>query len=147
MSHHHKVAEIKKALETYHGCVHLAAESLGVWPSAVYARIKKSPELQELVDSFSGRLVDFAELKLEQAVRNGDRWAVLFTLRTKGRHRGYVEKKEIETNGHLHYETTPHVGPELDKAISRVLGVLETGRETSPSCPGDELPEGFRAPD
>lgn len=147
MSRHHSLSEVKKALETYHGCVHLAAESLGVWPSAVYARIGKSPQLKELVEAYGGRLLDLAELKLEQAIRDGERWAILFLLRTKGRHRGYVEKQEIDASGHMHIDVQPKIGAELDRDIERILAVLGAGREAGPTSPGDQLPQGFGAPD
>ena len=55
MSRHHTLAEIKEALVTYHGGVYLVAESLGIWPQAIYARIKKSPELQQLLDLYDRR--------------------------------------------------------------------------------------------
>ena len=146
MGRHHSLAEIRKALETHRGCVYLAAESLGLWPSAVYARIAKSPELRELLDLYDGRLVDLAELKLQQAVRDGERWAVQFLLKTKGRSRGYVERQEVEASGRVKLELEPKVGPELDRAIGRILDVLASGREASALRPGDTVPQGFRAP-
>jgi hypothetical protein len=143
MSRHHTLAEIRAALETYHGCVYLAAESLGIWPSAIYARIAKSPELRQLQDLHDGRRTDAAELKLEQAIRNGEPWAIQFQLKTKGRNRGYVERQEVDTHGHIHVEVEPKVGPELKKAIQRTLDVLGSGGPTSPLGPDAKLPPGF----
>lgn len=144
MSRHHSLAEIKGALETYHGCVYLAAESLGVWPSAVYARIKKSPELQQLLDLYDGRRTDAAELKLEQAIREGEPWAIQFQLKTKGRNRGYVERQEVDTRGRVQLEVEPKVGPELKQAIQRTLDVLATGSPAGLLGPDDALPADFR---
>jgi hypothetical protein len=146
MSRHHPLAEIKEALETCHGAVYLAAESLGIWPQALYARIKKSPELQQLLDLYDGRRTDAAELKLEQAIRNGEPWAIQFQLKTKGRNRGYVERQEVDTRGRIQVEVEPKVGPELGRAIQRTLDVLATGGPTSPLGPDDTLPQNFRAP-
>ena len=144
MSRHHSLAELKEALEKFHGGVYLASEHVGIWPSAFYARIKKSPELRQLLDLFDGRRTDAAELKLEQAIRGGEPWAIQFQLKTKGRDRGYVERREVDNRGSLSIEVQPKVGPELDKAIRRTLGVLACGGETSASCADEHLPQGFR---
>jgi hypothetical protein len=146
VSRHHPLAEIKEALETYHGAVYLASEALNVWPSALYARIKKSPELQQLLDLYSGRLVDAAELKLEQAVRNGESWAIALVLKTKGRNRGYVERQEVDTRGHIQLEVEPKVGAELQQAIQRTLDVLAIGGPTSLFGSDDTFPKDFRPP-
>lgn len=147
MSRHHTVPEIRKALETYRGCVYLTAESLGIWPQAVYARIKKSPELQQLMDLCDGRRTDTAVLKLEQAIRAGDPWAVKFQLKMKGRDRGYIERQEVETSGRIQLEVEPKVGAELKGAIQWTLDVLAAGGSASPVGPGDTLPADFIPPD
>lgn len=145
MSRHHPLAEIKEALETYHGAVYLASESLGVWPSAIYARIRKSPELTQLIDLYDGRRTDAAELKLEQAIRDGEPWAIQFQLKTKGRNRGYVERQEVDSRGRIQLEVEQKVGPELKQAIQRTLDVLAAGSATSLVGPDDTLPPDFRA--
>ena len=145
MSRRHSHAEIKEALEACRGGVYLAAERLDMWPSGVYARINASPELKHLKDRFEGRRTDVAELKLEQAITNGEPWAIQFQLKTKGRTRGYVERQEVETHGHLSLEVEPKAGPELEKAIKRVMDVLASGGPADPPGPDDGLPPGFRA--
>ena len=145
MSRHHPLAEIKEALEKHHGAVYLTAESLGLWPQALYARIRKSPELQQLLDLYDGRRTDAAELKLEQAIRAGEPWAIQFQLKTKGRNRGYVERQEVESHGRFQLEIEQKVGPDLDRAIRRRLDALAAGRETGVSEETGVLPEGFQA--
>lgn len=147
MSRHHSLAELKEALEKFHGGVYLAAEYLGIWPSALYARIKKSPELRQVLDLFDGRRTDAAELKLEQAIYDGEAWAIQFQLRTKGRDRGYVERREVDNRGSVSIEVEPKVGPELNRAIERTLAVLAAGGEAGPSCSSEHLPQGFRPAD
>lgn len=146
MGRHHTLTEIRAALDKYHGGVYLAADALGCRPQALYARIAKSPELRQLQDLHDGRRTDAAELKLEQAIRNGEPWAIQFQLKTKGRNRGYVERQEVDTRGHLSVELEPKLGPQLDQAIRRTLGVLASGGEKGAIGPGDSLPKDFRAP-
>lgn len=146
MGRHHPLAEIKEMLEACHGAVYVAAEKLEMRPSSLYERIKKSPELQAVRELYRGRLVDAAELKLEQAVKEGQPWAIPFVLKTLGRDRGYVEKQEVETHGRLHVEVEPKAGPELAQAIQRVLDGLAASRPTSLIEDGDKFPESFRTP-
>jgi hypothetical protein len=145
MGRHHTKQQIKEALEATHGQVYLAADQLGCWPSALYARIRKDPDLQALIDLFDGRRTDAAELKLEQAIKNGEPWAIQFQLKTKGRNRGYVERQEVESHGRFQLEIQQKVGPDLDRAIRRRLDALACGREAGAPAETGVLPEGFQA--
>jgi hypothetical protein len=143
MSCHHSLAEIREALEATHGAVYLAAEQLQLSPQALYARIKKSTELTALRESFRGRLLDTAEVKLEAAVEAGDLSAIKYVLSTLGKDRGYVQKQEVETNGHLELEIQEKTGPELNQEIRRILGVMEPRGHDSSSSRGGTPPPGL----
>lgn len=91
----YRTPDIIAALERTHGMIYLAAKELGCNPSTIYRRADKNKEIQSIIDSFRGQLVDKAELKLEQAVMNGEPWAVTLTLKSLGKNRGYVERQEV----------------------------------------------------
>lgn len=146
MGRHHAKKELAEALEATHGKVYLAAERLGMSVTGLYARIRKDADLGAIVDLYDGRCTDAAELKLEQAIMAGDPWAIALQLKTKGKSRGYTEKLEVEQSGGLHIELEPKVGPELDRAIQRVLGVLGTDGKKSIVGEGDTFPKDFRPP-
>jgi hypothetical protein len=145
MGRHHAKKELAEALEATHGKVYLAAERLGMSVTGLYARIRKDADLGAIVDLYDGRCTDAAELKLEQAIMNGDAWAIALQLKTKGKNRGYTEKLEVEQSGRVHIDLEPKVGPDLERAIFRILEGLAAGGQTSVIRPGDELPPGFRA--
>ena len=86
---------IADTLEQFRGGVYLVASELGYSHTAIYKWLKKYPELQELKDSFDGRMVDKAEYNLHEAVETGDPWAVKYALSTKGKDRGYTERQEL----------------------------------------------------
>ena len=90
----YRTADIIAALEKTHGMVYLAAESLGCSAMTIYRRAAKEKKIQNTIDSHRGKLIDKAELKLEQAVMNGEPWAVTLTLKSLGKNRGYVERQE-----------------------------------------------------
>lgn len=86
---------IADGLKAAKGMVYVAAKQIGCTPETIYQRLKRSPELATLHESLHGEIGDIAELRLYKAIQDGEHWAITFYLRTKGRHRGYVERNEI----------------------------------------------------
>ena len=91
---HYKNVEIVEALKATGGLVYMAARKLGCNPSTINKRAKTSPEIQAAIDNARGDMLDMAEHELKKAVRGGDMTAIIFTLKTIGKHRGYVERIE-----------------------------------------------------
>jgi len=75
--------------------IFLAAKEIGCAPVTIYRRAAKDKKIQDIIDSYRGQLIDKAELKLEQAVLNGEPWALNLALKTIGKQRGYVERQEV----------------------------------------------------
>ena len=109
----YRTEDIIKALESTHGMIYLAADALNCSPSTIYRRAEKNAHVQDVIDSYRGKLIDKAELKLEQAVMNGEPWAVTLTLKSLGKNRGYVERQEVtgaegnDINLHVIYDNKP----------------------------------------
>jgi len=91
----YSTTSIIEALKKTHGMIYLAAEDLGCAAITIYRRAEKVAAVRETIDSYRGKLIDKAELKLEQAVMNGEPWAVAMVLKTLGKSRGYVERQEV----------------------------------------------------
>lgn len=91
----YRTPDIIAALQKTHGMIYLAAESLGCSAMTIYRRADKDKKVRDTIDSYRGKLIDKAELKLEQAVMNGEPWAVTLTLKSLGKNRGYVERQEV----------------------------------------------------
>ena len=87
--------QIAKALEVGHGMVSYAAKALGCNRLTIYNWMDKHPELRKIIDGERERLLDVAENSLFKAAEKGEAWAVCFTLKTVGKHRGYVERREL----------------------------------------------------
>ena len=71
----------------------MAAELLGVTPSAIYRAFKRWEDLNEFKDVFDKLHTEAARNKLREAIDRGEAWAVKFQLATKG---GYTEKRQVE---------------------------------------------------
>jgi hypothetical protein len=79
--------------------VYLAAKRLGCSHTTVYNYIGKYASVKREFEFQRGEMLDAAELKLREAILEGKPWALQFALRTIGRDRGYVERREQEVSG------------------------------------------------
>ena len=82
------------ALQKTKGMVYLAADELGCSYQTVYNYIARHPTVKTAWETEGGKILDVGEMKLYQSVLNGEAWGVCFLLKTKGKHRGYVERTE-----------------------------------------------------
>ena len=103
------------------GMVYLAARQLGCHPNTVFNYAKRYKSVKRAIDANRGEVVDVAELKLYEAIRAGEHWAVAFALKTIGKHRGYVERQEFQRVNE----------GELDDKIAEELARLARAKETA----------------
>lgn len=84
-----------EAIRKTKGLVTLAAKSLGCDPDTIrnYARRYKS--VSAAIREQRESVTDIAEASLFTAIQQGCAWAVCFYLKTQGRERGYVERREL----------------------------------------------------
>jgi transposase-like protein len=87
---------IVKAVRECGGSVTDAAKALGCARNTIAKRADKEPEIREAIHEAREALLDEAEKSLLRAVKNGEGWAVCFTLKTQGKSRGYVERQQVE---------------------------------------------------
>ena len=90
---------IEKAIKKNKGNLKTAAEVLGCTRQALHLRVKKSKKLQQIIHDERQGVIDVAESALYNRVLDGDMRAIEFTLRTIGKDRGYVEKRQEEITG------------------------------------------------
>ena len=94
------------------------AANLGVERSTIYTWCNDDPEFAQVLEDSRERFIDLAESNLRKLVagvpaietdENGDKkfagWierpsetAIIFTLKTRGKKRGYVERSEVEAD-------------------------------------------------
>jgi hypothetical protein len=85
---------VAEALRKTHGNYRLAAMRLRCSRMGLYRVVAKNPDLQEIIQQERDGVVDVAESKLGEAVERGEAWAIMFTLKTIGKYRGYSERSE-----------------------------------------------------
>ena len=83
------------ALRETKGMVYLAADRLGCHARTVLNYAERYKSVQEEIDFQREKLVDIGELKLYQAVMDGNEGMVKYLLSTRGKKRGYTTATEI----------------------------------------------------
>ena len=108
------VATTEAVLRASYGNVTVAAGKLGVERNTVYAYVQRHPELQIVIDDARRGLVDLAEVAIGQMITEKQPAAVIFTLKTQGRSRGWIER--IET----HEVTSAEIDAEIERELARM---------------------------
>lgn len=98
-------AKVKRALIENHGNVSASARSLGCDRSSIYTYIKKYDEIARVLEDGRESLVDRAEEALKLKIDEGDTAAIIYTLKSRGKHRGWSERHEVEHSGQVEVYT------------------------------------------
>ena len=85
-----------EALEINLGIVTQTCRVTGVPKSTFYFWYRSNPEFKAGVKEVNEVVLDYAESSLYKLVQEGNIAAVIFTLKTKGKHRGYIESINIK---------------------------------------------------
>jgi predicted DNA-binding transcriptional regulator AlpA len=97
---HHKKA-LLKALEKSLGVVTTACKSVGIGRTTYYDWINTDEDFAKKVKDIENVALDFAESHLHKQIQNNNTSATIFYLKTKGKHRGYVERQEVSLDGNI----------------------------------------------
>ncbi len=87
--------EVTQALKDTKGMVYLAAQRLGCEAKTIYNYRDRYASVRAEMEQQDGMVNDIAEMKLYQAIMDGEQWAVVFRLKTKAKDRGYTERQEV----------------------------------------------------
>lgn len=75
------------------------AKKLKIQRQTVARYIERYPDLKAAVEDEIESTIDTAEEAIKGKIAEGDTQAIMFFLKTKGKHRGYTEKTETELSG------------------------------------------------
>lgn len=127
--------EIAAALGRNGGNVSAAAADLGYHRNAVHHRIKASPVLQEVMADERDRIVDELQDLLLSRARKGDLTALIFSLKTIGRYRGFNERDATVTlRGQVDHTH------QLEAKVEAWSGLLADWVSDDDILEGEELP-------
>lgn len=86
--------EVATAIRESRGLITYAAKRLGCSRNTVYNYIERYASVAEAQDDARNELLDTAELQLARQINEGNITAIIFTLKTIGKHRGFIERHE-----------------------------------------------------
>ena len=84
------------ALKQTLGVVTSACKIVGVDRTTFYKYLNEDPKFAEQVKDIQEIAIDFAESKLYEQIKDNNTTSTIFYLKTKAKHRGYVERQEIQ---------------------------------------------------
>jgi len=84
-----------EVLEKHLGIISQATKKLNMDRTTPYKWMRDDPEFADKVQEIQNIVLDFTESKLYELIRDGNPTAIIFMLKTKGKDRGYTERKEI----------------------------------------------------
>lgn len=86
-----------EALEKTLGVVAPACKMVGISRQTHYRWLKEDEDYSVAVEDVAESTIDFAESQLHLQIKEGSTPATIFYLKTKAKHRGYVERSEVVT--------------------------------------------------
>ena len=95
----HKKAAMLEALTKTLGIVTSAAKIVGIERSTHYFWMESDEAYRKAVKELDNVVLDFVESKLHKLVEELNPTAVIFTLKTKGKQRGYIEQNDVNVAG------------------------------------------------
>lgn len=107
-----------EALEKSLGVVTTACKIVDCNRSTFYKYYNNDQDFKASVDELQNLTLDFAESQLHQQIKDGNTTATIFYLKTKGKKRGYVERREVEMTAQV---STSKISDEARKKIDDIL--------------------------
>ena len=87
-------AQMIAAIESARGFVTKASEILGVSRQTFYVYLKRYPTAQRALEDTREKRHEWVESKLMHQIGEDNLTAIIFYLKTQGKHLGYVERQE-----------------------------------------------------
>lgn len=81
------------------GIISIACERTGISRRAYYDWCEKDEAFDKACEDIREYVIDIVESQLLLGIKNNDMTGIIFYLKTKAKHRGYVEKTETELVG------------------------------------------------
>jgi hypothetical protein len=90
-----KAADMIEAITEAQGFVTRAADILGCSRNKFYTYLKRYPTVQEVLGDTREKRHEWVESKLMKQIKDNNLTAIIFYLKTQGKHLGYVERQEF----------------------------------------------------
>ena len=107
-----------EALEKSLGVVTTACKIADCNRSTFYKYYNEDADFKAKVDELQNMTLDFVESQLHKQIKDGNTTATIFYLKTKGKKRGYIERREVEMTAQVN---TSKLSKEAKDKIDDIL--------------------------
>ena len=122
------MADFLVAYEKSLGVLKPACEMSGMCRKTIWEWRKKYPEFDAACHECEEVAVDFVEAKLYKLIDKGAEASTIFYLKTKGKHRGYVEKQEIDMSAEVKGVTVNVTSQESAQILQDIIDKDKTNK-------------------
>ena len=120
------VQQIAEALRESAGIRSAAARKLGCSPSTITNYVERHPDLSKTEADIVESNLDKAETQLLEAIASGNLTAIIFYLKCKGKHRGYMEGTQIEGSGGGPVVVKPDLSSLTDDDLKKIREMIRS---------------------
>lgn len=113
--------KLLESLKDSSGIITYACEKAGISRQTYYRWYREDPEFKARADDISELQIDVAEASLLKKIQKGDTAAIIFYLKTKGKDRGYSERREVVVPGGIDINQKDFDVSKLSKEERKVL--------------------------
>lgn len=113
-----------KALRKANGIVTKAIEKANINRATHYKWIKTDPDYKQAVNDIDEEQLDFTESMLRENIKSKKEASIFFHLKTKGKHRGYIERQETVDRSQFEDRLENLTDEELDEIEQRLKKVV-----------------------
>ncbi len=97
-------AQMIAAIEEAQGFVTRACDILGIGRTTFYTKLKNYETAKQALADTREKRHEWVENKLMTQIGKNNLTAIIFYLKTQGKHLGYVERQEVTQSGKLEIE-------------------------------------------
>jgi regulatory Fis family protein len=90
----HSIDEIEYALRACSGYISVAARFLGITARGLRVRIQRDKRLQLILEDVREEDLDNTEMQLDALIKDKTIPAIIWKLKCRGRHRGWIERDD-----------------------------------------------------
>ena len=129
----HTKKRVIEALEKSLGVITTACKIADISRTQFYNWLKDDEDFAKKVQEIENVTLDFVESQLHKQIKENSTAATIFFLKTKGKKRGYIERREID-----HTTQGEAIGSSIDlsKLSTEVLLALEKAADENKDEPG-----------
>jgi len=122
------------AIHESQGLLTLASKRAGVSYRTINRYVAEFPTVKEAAQQAREQMLDFAESKLFQKIRDGDNTCIIFYLKCQGKHRGYVERQEFANPPGESFKVEHDAKSKLIQALNRLSERRKEKEENGEIC-------------